>query len=129
MPVSSTIFNKVLTEKIIALGLPSEFAAAVLHNPSRVHHDVPVDLLPQVLNAMMETIKKVFLFGLAAGIAAAIVFCFLPWNPLIAAVQRDERKHHHDASPPQHLRHAPSQQTFATVGSENAAIELKDVKV
>jgi len=128
MPVSSTIFNKVLTKKIIALGLPPEFAAAILHNPSRVRHDVPADVLPQVLNAMMETIKKVYLFGLAAGIAAAIVFCFLPWNPLIAAVQRDEEDHH-NASPPQRLRRAPSQRTFATVGSEMEILQPQPPEV
>jgi len=112
MPVSSTIFNQILTKKIIALGLPAEFAAAVLHNPSRIHHDVPADLLPQVLEAMMETIKKTYIFGFACAIATAIVFFILPWNPLIAAVQNE-----HDHS------RAPSQQTVADAGSEMAILE------
>ncbi|KAF2490206.1 MFS general substrate transporter [Lophium mytilinum] len=112
MPVSSTIFNQVLTKKIIALGLPAEFAAAVLHNPSRVHKDVPPDLLPQVLVAMMATIKKTFMFGFASAIACAIVFYCIPWNPLIAAMPQGEG----------HTRNI-SEETGNTVGSEMPVIE------
>ncbi|OCK77070.1 MFS general substrate transporter [Lepidopterella palustris CBS 459.81] len=96
MPVSSAIFNKLLSKKIIALGLPVEFAAAILHDPSRVHTDVPAYLLPQVLDAMMAVIKKTYIFGLSCGVATAIVFFFIPWNPLLSTTQDESQERDHE---------------------------------
>jgi len=83
-PISSAIFNELVKKKIINLAIPVEIKAEILLDPSRVRHFVPEEYMTEVIEAMVDSMHKVFLFGLACAIIAGIFFQLIPWKPLLA---------------------------------------------
>jgi len=71
-------------KKIVNLAIPVEIKAEILLDPSRVRYFVPEVYMAEVIEAMVDSMHKVFLFGLACAIIAGIFFQLIPWKPLLA---------------------------------------------
>jgi hypothetical protein len=92
LPVSSTIFNRTLTNKVESLPISLLLKAVILSDPTKVHLVVPAEVLPVVLDALVASIQKTFLFGLCCSIVCAISFYLVPWLPLIALQETSETR-------------------------------------
>ena len=101
LPVSSTIFNRTLTNKVELLQIPLLLKAVILSDPTKVHEVVPAEALPVVLDALVASIRETFLFGLCCSIVCAISFYLVPWLPLIALQETSETRG--SGSPPKLL--------------------------
>ncbi|CZR50329.1 uncharacterized protein PAC_00201 [Phialocephala subalpina] len=85
VPVSSTIFNRVIATQIMALDLPLVVKAAVLSDPTKAHEVVPIEYLPIVVDALVVSLKNTFIFGLSCSLICAVAFYLVPWTPLMAS--------------------------------------------
>jgi hypothetical protein len=83
--VSSTIFNRVLRHQVESLDIPLLLKALVLSDPTKVQSVVPAEYRQIILEVLVYSIRKAFLFGIVCSIICAISFCFVPWAPLISS--------------------------------------------
>ena len=90
LPVSSTIFNRTLTHNIESLQISTLLKVIILLDPTKVHAVVPAEDLPVVLSALVDSIRKTFLFGLCCSITCALFFYLVPWIPLIGSQETPE---------------------------------------
>ena len=83
--MSSTIFNRVLRHQVESLDIPLLLKALVLSDPTKVQSVVPAEYRQIILEVLVYSIRKAFLFGIVCSIICAISFCFVPWAPLISS--------------------------------------------
>jgi hypothetical protein len=90
LPVSSTIFNRILRQQVLSLDIPLLLKALVLSDPTKVQSVVPAEYRQIILDVLVYSIRKAFLFGIICSIVCAISFYFVPWAPLPSTPQRQQ---------------------------------------
>jgi hypothetical protein len=90
--VSSTIFNRILRQQVELLDIPLLLKALVLSDPTKVRSVVPAEYRQIILDVLVYSIRKAFLFGIICSVVCAISFYFVPWAPLPSSPQTQQEK-------------------------------------
>jgi hypothetical protein len=89
--MSNTLFNKVFHNNVMSLALPAGQKTLVLLDPTRASLFVDREHVPTIINALTESIRSTFVFGLCCMGVSAALFFFVPWTPLIRTKTRPSR--------------------------------------
>lgn len=91
VPISNTLFNKVFHNNVMSLALTAGQKTLVLLDPTRASLFVDREHVPTIVNALTESIRSTFVFGLCCMGVSAAFFFLVPWTPLIRIKTRPSR--------------------------------------
>lgn len=66
----------------MSLSLSASQKDIALADPTRAYLLMPAEYVPTVINALTDSIRETFLFGLSCMVVSGVLFYFIPWTPL-----------------------------------------------
>lgn len=90
LPVSSTIFNRILRYQVEPLDIPLLLKELVLSDPTKAQSVVPAEYRQIILEVLVYSIRKAFLLGIVCSILCALSFYLVPWLPLISSPEAQQ---------------------------------------
>ncbi|KAH8589520.1 major facilitator superfamily domain-containing protein [Bisporella sp. PMI_857] len=100
LPVSSTIFNRILRMRVESLDIPLIFKRLIILDPATVREFIPTEYQQIALEALVYSIRRTFLFGLTCSIVCAVSFYLVPWIPIMSVSGERQRGSGVPDSPP-----------------------------
>jgi hypothetical protein len=90
LPVSSTIFNRILRHQVEPLDIPLLLKELVLSDPTTAQSVVPAEYRQIILESLVYSIRKAFLLGIVCSILCALSFYLVPWLPLTSSPEAQQ---------------------------------------